>query len=306
MGRSAASRRVAFVNWTRRQAGGVETYVDFLLTAVAETGCQVALWTEQDHPVERDCVAVPAGATEWCAALDEPERSLEALRRWSPSVLLVHGVADPVMEARLLTIAPAVFVAHTYTGTCISSRKTLTFPRPLPCDRVFGPACLALFYPRRCGGLHPLTLIRDYRRQTAQLGLIQTYSHVLTMSQHMRREYVRHGVAPHRAHALPPYLPIRHVVGPRRGFRAVERDDAVVCRTDREAQGLSPPDRSAAGGPGPAGKGCPAGHCRRRSGPRGLRTPRGAGAVTPAGHRVSRLGRCSQPVAAAGCGGSVW
>jgi glycosyltransferase involved in cell wall biosynthesis len=146
-------------------------------------------------------------ATEWCAALDEPERSLEALRRWSPSVLLVHGVADPVMEARLLAIAPAVFVAHTYTGTCISSRKTLTFPRPRPCDRVFGPACLALFYPRRCGGLHPLTLIHDYRRQTAQLGLIQTYSHVLTMSQHMRREYVRHGVAPHRAHALPPYLP---------------------------------------------------------------------------------------------------
>src|SRR6185503_8118209 len=139
MSRSAASRRVAFVNWTRRQAGGVETYVDFLLTAVAETGCQVALWTEQDHPVERDCVAVPAGATEWCAALDEPERSLEALRRWSPSVLLVHGVADPVMEARLLAIAPAVFVAHTYTGTCISSRKTLTFPRPRPCDRVFGP-----------------------------------------------------------------------------------------------------------------------------------------------------------------------
>ena len=299
MSRSAASRRVAFVNWTRRQAGGVETYVDFLLTAVAETGCQVALWTEQDHPVERDCVAVPAGATEWCAALDEPERSLEALRRWSPSVLLVHGVADPVMEARLLAIAPAVFVAHTYTGTCISSRKTLTFPRPRPCDRVFGPACLALFYPRRCGGLHPLTLIRDYRRQTAQLGLIQTYSHVLTMSQHMRREYVRHGVAPHRAHALPPYLP------------SVTSSDRVedsgpsnvttllfVGRIER-LKGCRLLIEALPGVQARLGKARPAGHCRRRSGPRGLRTPRGAGAVAPAGHRVSRLGRCSQPVAAA-------
>jgi glycosyltransferase involved in cell wall biosynthesis len=215
--RCATPRRVAFVNWTRRQAGGVETYVDFLLSAVAATGCQVALWTEQDHPVERDCVTVPEGATEWCAALDDPERSLEALRRWSPSALLVHGVADPVVEARLLAIAPAVFVAHTYTGTCISSRKTLTFPQPRPCDRVFGPACLALFYPRRCGGLHPVTMIRDYRRQTTQLELIRAYSHVLTMSQHMRREYVRHGVAPHRVHALPPYPPsitsLSHVQG---------------------------------------------------------------------------------------------
>jgi glycosyltransferase involved in cell wall biosynthesis len=181
--------------------------VDFLLSAVAATGCHVALWTEQDHPVDRERVTLPEGATEWCAALDDPDRSLEGLRRWSPSVLLVHGVADPAMEARLLAIAPAVFVAHTYTGTCISSRKTLTFPQPKPCDRVFGPGCLALFYPRRCGGLHPLTLVRDYRRQASQLERIRTYSHVLTMSQHMRREYLRHGVAPHRAHALPPYRP---------------------------------------------------------------------------------------------------
>ena len=62
--KSATLRRVAFVNWTRRQAGGIETYVDFLLSAVAATGCQVAFWTEQDHPVERDPVTVPEGVVE--------------------------------------------------------------------------------------------------------------------------------------------------------------------------------------------------------------------------------------------------
>lgn len=206
--------RVAFVNWSRRQAGGVETYLDFLLPAVAGTGRQVALWTERDHPVDRAPVTLPAGAVEWCVALDDRESAMAALQRWAPSVLLVNGVADPATEAQLLQIAPAVFVAHTYTGTCISSRKTLAFPHARPCDRVFGPACLALFYPRRCGGLHPVTLVRDYRRQSSRLRLMGAYNAVLTLSSHMRREYVRHGVDPNRVHALPPYRPAAHPLDP--------------------------------------------------------------------------------------------
>lgn len=206
---SAVERRarIAFVNWSRRQAGGVETYLDFLLPAVAGTGRHVALWTELDHPVDRAPVTLPAGAVEWCVALSDLESVMAALQRWAPSVLLVNGVIDPLIETQLLRIAPAVFVAHTYTGTCISSRKTLAFPQARPCDRVLGPACLALFYPRRCGGLNPVTLVRDYRRQSSRLRLMGAYNAVLTLSAHMRREYVRHGVDPNRVHALPPYRP---------------------------------------------------------------------------------------------------
>lgn len=200
-------RRVAFVNWTRRHAGGIETYVDFLLSAVANCGYEVALWTEQDSPVDRLPLTVPARASRWCAATDGVEASVSALERWAPSVLLVHGMVDETLEARLLGLAPAVFVAHTYTGTCISGGKTLVFPRPRPCARQFGPACLALFYPRRCGGLSPVTMIRDYRRQVRRLEIIRSYARVLTLSEHMRREYVRHGFAPDRVRTLPAYRP---------------------------------------------------------------------------------------------------
>ena len=200
-------RRVAFVNWTRRHAGGIESYVDFLLSAVADCGYEVALWAEQDSPVDRLPLTVPERASRWCAATDGVEASVSALERWAPSVLLVHGMVDETLEARLLGLAPAVFVAHTYTGTCISGGKTLVFPQARPCDRQFGPACLALFYPRRCGGLSPVTMVRDYRRQMRRLDTIRSYARVLTLSEHMRHEYVRHGFAPDRVRALPAYRP---------------------------------------------------------------------------------------------------
>src|SRR2546423_8225430 len=39
-------------------------------------------------------------------------------------------------------VAPAVFFAHAYYGTCISGAKTFKRPTVTPCDRRFGPKCL--------------------------------------------------------------------------------------------------------------------------------------------------------------------
>jgi glycosyltransferase involved in cell wall biosynthesis len=204
----ARGHRIAVVNWTGRRAAGIETYVEFLLEALTDCGHDVALWAETDEPAGRTPLTVPEGRVRWCAAVDGLEASMAALRGWSPRLLIVNGMVDHALEARLIGLGPSVFIAHTYTGTCISGSKTHLFPRGTPCGRVFGPACLALFYPRRCGGVNPWTMAKDYRRQRERLDVIRSYSRVLTLSEHMRREYLRHGLPPSRVRALPQYWPL--------------------------------------------------------------------------------------------------
>jgi glycosyltransferase involved in cell wall biosynthesis len=76
-------------------------------------------------------------------------------------------------------------------------------PLVQPCDRIFGAACLALFYPRRCGGLNPITMAREYRQQSSRFDLLGRYAAVMTHSGHMRREFIRHGAAGGRVHHAP-------------------------------------------------------------------------------------------------------
>jgi glycosyltransferase involved in cell wall biosynthesis len=118
--------------------------------------------------------------------------ALDALRRWKPDVLYSHGLLSPKVEAETLNIAPAAIFVHGYYGTCISGSKTVGLRVRQPCTRAFGPGCLLQFYPRRCGGLNPVTMAIDYRRQAARLGLLGRYARVLTSSEHMFREYCRY------------------------------------------------------------------------------------------------------------------
>src|SRR5438132_30986 len=59
-----------------------------------------------------------------------------------PDLIYAHGLLDPELEARTLAIAPGVFCAHAYYGTCISGGKTFKFPVVTPCNRPFGWHCL--------------------------------------------------------------------------------------------------------------------------------------------------------------------
>ena len=199
--------RIACVNWSRRHAGGIESYIASILPVLRASGHEVAFWSERDEPLDRAPLPLPSDVAAWCAASRGLDESIRALREWGPSVLFVHGLVDPAIERRLLEIAPAALMAHSYYGTCISGGKTTRMPSMAPCSRVLGPACLVHFYPRRCGGLHPVTLARDYRRQTARLDLLHRYERIVTLSAHMRREYLRHGLDAERVHHLPQYVP---------------------------------------------------------------------------------------------------
>ena len=138
----------------------------------------------------------------WCIAELGAGGAFAALRSWRPDVIHAHGILDAAVETELLATAPAVFFAHVYSGTCISGRKSFRTPTIEPCDRRFGAACLAYYYPRRCGGLSPVTMWRDYRRQEARLATLRRYRAILTGSEHMRREYLNHGFADDAVHLV--------------------------------------------------------------------------------------------------------
>jgi glycosyltransferase involved in cell wall biosynthesis len=186
--------RILFTNWTRRRVGGTETYLGRVLALIGARGHEIGFAYEVDAPADR--VPIPLSATTTTFSLEEGRDAvLDRIRGWRPDVIYAHGMLEPALEKRLLEFAPSVFFAHAYYGTCISGEKTHKFPVIQPCDRLFGSACLALFYPRRCGGLSPITMMREYGRQRDRLALLRRYDAVLTHSEHMRREFLRHGAA---------------------------------------------------------------------------------------------------------------
>jgi glycosyltransferase involved in cell wall biosynthesis len=197
--------RIALVNWTRRKVGGTETYLGLIVPALSEAGHEVAFWHETDLPDSRDLIALPEGLPSWDASALGVERALEGLRRWSPDLIYAHGLLSPALEAEVVGLAPSVFFAHSYYGTCVSGLKTLRRPAVAPCARRFGWRCLLHYYPNGCGGRSPVTMAREYAKQSRRLSLMERYRAVVTHSTHMRDEYLRHGLEAGRVHNLSYY-----------------------------------------------------------------------------------------------------
>jgi glycosyltransferase involved in cell wall biosynthesis len=199
--------RIAVLNWTSRKAGGIEVYLHSVVPALDRLGHRVAFWHEIDAPADRELIALPPDSPRWCAATTGADAALSALRDWRPDLIFAHGLLDPALEERFLSVAPALFFAHAYYGTCVSGEKSFKRPQVTPCSRRFGLGCLLQYYPRRCGGLNPLTMLREYRLHARRLRTLRRCRAIATFSEHMRREYLNHGFAPERVTALPYHPP---------------------------------------------------------------------------------------------------
>lgn len=187
--------RIAIVSSSRRKIGGIEAYLNSVIPELMSDNHEVAFWHEVDEPASREQIAPGEDMPTWCVAEMGADTALAELRRWSPDVIYAHGLLDPQLEASTLEVAPGVFFAHAYYGTCISGSKTWSNGAAKPCDRRFGPLCLIHYLPHRCGGLNPLAMFREYRRQGSRLELLRRYRYVLTGSEHMSAEYAKHGLS---------------------------------------------------------------------------------------------------------------
>jgi glycosyltransferase involved in cell wall biosynthesis len=190
--------RIGLVTWSCRRAGGVETYLEAVAAALTRFGHVVSLWAETETPSNRPPLVLPAGVAEFVIG-----GTVQAAFEWSPDVLLVNGLNDVALESRLLRARPSVFVAHNFYGTCISGTKSWAFPVDRPCHRQFGWPCMLHYFPHRCGGLSPVTMLRLFGRERDRLASLHDAGAVVTLSTYMRDEYVRHGLHPARVTCVP-------------------------------------------------------------------------------------------------------
>jgi glycosyltransferase involved in cell wall biosynthesis len=194
--------RIAIATRYRQRVGGVESYLETLLPALDRRGHALLLLSE-DAGTTRP-IALPDRATYETLSAGGLERAVGALVAWRPDVLFLQGMSEARYEEALVPIAPTALFLHAYHGTCISGTKTHAFPGTSPCVRVLGPGCLAQYFPRRCGGLSPVTMWQLYAAETAHKAMFERYRQVVVLSEHMKREAVRHGVSADAVTVLAP------------------------------------------------------------------------------------------------------
>lgn len=194
--------RVALANRSRGRIGGVETYLGNLSRALHSDGHRVALLHEVDGPLTNGSIEGDTEAV-WSVAALGLDEALSRMATWGPDAVLECSIGSPDLEYQLASRWPSVIFPGGYHGTCISGAKSFKFPTPRPCGRTFGPSCLAYYFPRRCGGLSPVTMLRNYTLGARRLGNLKLFRRVIVASEHMRREFLRHGILPQRLRVIP-------------------------------------------------------------------------------------------------------
>src|SRR6266700_2212104 len=190
--------RIFFLTSYGRKIGGTESYLNVIVPAYLHRGHVVGICYTAEGPLNRQAFEFPGEIRQWRLANANHKTVLYEIKDWKPDLIFCHGTTDLQFEAEILKLAPGIFFAHDYYGTCISGLKTHKFPTPIPCSRVFGPGCLARYFPRRCGGRSPVTMIRLYAKQVQRLQRLRGYAMIATNSDHLSAEYERHGFATRR------------------------------------------------------------------------------------------------------------
>jgi glycosyltransferase involved in cell wall biosynthesis len=196
--------RILIATCQRNLVGGVEKYLRELLPELVQRGHDVSLAYERPSRQELETIdPSELSLAVWCLAELGREALLGSVARWNPDLVYSHGLEAGDLQQALLNAYPTVLFAHNYYGTCATGQKCHALPHAQPCTRRFGPACLALHYPRRCGGLHPGTMWRMYRQCAQVNSQLSDCEAILVASRHMVAEYQKHGINPDKLHLIP-------------------------------------------------------------------------------------------------------
>lgn len=203
--------------------GGVETYIERLLELLVAAGHEVIVVFETVPEPGQRRVSVPAGVPIHYVQSAGLESVVQALNALEDSVVLANSLDSTLYTGVRRIRHPIAFYAHAYIGSCITGMRVNRLPTPRPCERDFGPACLIHYFPRRCGGLNPLTMIRSYRQQVEWRQSFPLVDFVIANSDAVARQFSTAGVS---ARTLHPVLDA--VVGvPRTKFRRADSRSLV-------------------------------------------------------------------------------
>jgi glycosyltransferase involved in cell wall biosynthesis len=195
--------RIAVLHRYRRALGGVEVYVSASLQLLDRAGHSTLAISEVNAPSGRNLIKYPEGTKSLLVEDLGHLKTLKEVAGWSPDVFVCHGFRDLEFEKQMLSVCRGVFVFHGFNGMCISGRKTVYRPTAEPCKSELSLGCLVKYFPLRCGGSSPISMISGYKYQKSRLSLLATYSGLITHSEFMRRECLKHGLADSKIFDIP-------------------------------------------------------------------------------------------------------
>lgn len=187
--------RLAIVSEHRQIVGGTEKYLQRLLACLQDRGYDLGL--VYCHEAKGSAEVVDSGLSSICFWNWNDlgtERTLDALACWQPDLIFVHALHDVTMEQGLLSLFPCFLFAHDHYRTCPTGAKAFTLPMLAPCQRPAGFACLGAHYARGCGGLNPVTALRDFGRWRRTRTLVRGYRRIFVGSRMMADELSLQGV----------------------------------------------------------------------------------------------------------------
>jgi len=193
----------------RNVVGGVETYLQTVIPALLERGHEIGMLYDYVGDSARPTVDPAAEELPvWFASRfqQQPELWTELLE-WMPDAVYSQGSGLPEIDRKLQESFSTIRYVHDYWGTCTTGRKCHSIHDIRPCQRTFGPMCLALHYPLRCGGLNPSLAWKMFQTASANNALLAGYQAVLVASTHMHSEFKRNGVDPEKLHLVRYPLP---------------------------------------------------------------------------------------------------
>jgi glycosyltransferase involved in cell wall biosynthesis len=197
------SLRILVANQEAFEAGGVHTYLAAVIAALAARGHAIA-FLYHDEPVEaKPALAQPSFGVR---ALGLSE-AIARVEKWDPHVCFSHNMHPLAVDAALAERWPVVKMMHGYFGTCISGQKAWLRPAGVPCGKPFDAACLAYYYPKRCGEANPAKLVSHLGWAVRQKAMFDRYAAIVVASDHMRAEYERNGAAADKLRCVPLFAP---------------------------------------------------------------------------------------------------
>lgn len=195
--------RIVVSNPYQDRRGGVETYVERLMALLAAAGHDVVAAFDFEPQDGWPRLVLPEAVRTATIATDGLDATIRTINAFDDAVVLANSLDSPLLRAERRIERPLAFYAHTYVASCINGLRINRRPHARPCDKTFGPGCLTSYFPRRCGGLSPLTMLSAYRREVSYRGLLSSFDLVVANSDAVGRRLRDAGIP---AETLHPFI----------------------------------------------------------------------------------------------------
>jgi glycosyltransferase involved in cell wall biosynthesis len=192
--------KLLVLNRSRGLIGGVEMYLNALLPRLIAQGHETWFAYESEPLATGESVCDLGERT---CQISTPSSLRALVQDLKPDLAFVHGLDSVELETTAVEEMRVALFLHGYQGACISGAKRHAFPRYEPCERSLGPACLLYYFPRRCGGLNPVSALNLYGTQRQRQRVLQRSSVVVAASRYMRDEAIRNGAVPQKVFVAP-------------------------------------------------------------------------------------------------------